>query len=53
MKSCQVLALLLILAGIVSADEPNDHAAQVAQTKGLIAFWDFSLTKGRHLELLP
>jgi len=45
MRSCCLLTTLLILGGVVSADEPNDHASQVAQTKGLIAFWDFSLTK--------
>ena len=45
MRSCCLLTTLLILGSVVSADEPNDHASQVAQTKGLIAFWDFSLTK--------
>lgn len=45
MKACQVLALVLIPGAIISANEPNDHAIQVARTKGLIAFWDFSLTK--------
>jgi hypothetical protein len=45
MRVCRMLIVLLILGGVGSADEPNDPTSQVAQTKGLIAFWDFSLTR--------
>ena len=45
MRADRMLAILLMLSGIVSADEPSDRISRVAQTEGLIAFWDFSLTK--------
>ncbi len=45
MRTHQVLAVLLMLSSVLCADEPSDRTSQVAQTKGLIAFWDFSLTK--------
>ncbi len=44
MRACRMLAISLMLGGVVSAHEPNDRISQVAQTKGLIAFWDFSLS---------
>ena len=52
MKATRILAILLMLGGVISADEPKDCISQVAKTKGLIAFWDFSLTKGGYLEFL-
>ena len=45
MRVDRILAILIVLSGVVSADEPGDRISRVAQTKGLIAFWDFSLTK--------
>jgi hypothetical protein len=38
-------AIVLTTCGVLSANEAGDHIAQVAQTPGLIAFWDFSLTE--------
>ena len=45
MRSDHLLITVLMLGGVVAADEPDDRTSQVAQTKGLIAFWDFSLTQ--------
>ncbi len=38
-------AILLATCTVLLADESGDHLAQVAQTKGLIAFWDFAFTE--------
>lgn len=40
-----VLTIMLTACQTLSAAEPEERIAQVAQTKGLIAFWDFSLTE--------
>jgi hypothetical protein len=40
-----LLTIVLTASSVLSADEPSERVSQIAQTKGLIAFWDFSLTK--------
>lgn len=40
-----LLVIVLATCGVVLADESKERISQVAQTKGLIAFWDFFLTQ--------
>lgn len=41
-----LLTIALTACGVLSADERSLRTSRVAQTGGLIAFWDFSLTEG-------
>ncbi len=42
-KFVSSLVLVSMMSGSVLGGEPGDRVAKVAETKGLIAFWDFSL----------
>ena len=44
-KYCLLPVVVLCLGGVVLADDAADHIAQVAETEGLIAFWDFAETQ--------
>lgn len=42
----RIAALLALTTGVPAADEPSDRVRLVAETRGLVAFWDFTLTEG-------